>query len=114
MIVAAHARGNGPRAEGHQVVDNVACAAEPKTLALQPDDRHRRFGRNARHPTPQVLIDHQVADHQEGDAGKSGCQVGGAGSVEVRLLAPGPAQGRSSGRTVASSTSMIGISSTIG
>ncbi len=73
-----------PAAERRDVVRDVGGAAQPGVLRLEADDRDRRFRRDARHAPDDEAIEHDVADHEDGQAGKTPDQIAGAPGVEWR------------------------------
>ena len=69
--LADHAEQQRLGAEGAQVGGHVARAAERVALALDLDHGHRRLGRDALDPAPQVAVDHAVAEHGDAAAGEA-------------------------------------------
>ncbi|MCX6943176.1 MAG: hypothetical protein NT173_00165 [Opitutales bacterium] len=71
----------GDRAVGAQrgeVQGDVAGAAGRPGLAVHVDHRHRRLGRDARGITPDVAVEHQVADNKDAQARDFAEQAGQA------------------------------------
>ena len=68
-------------AERDDVVGDVGGAAEPLRLVVEADDRHRRFRRDPLDPADDELIEHQVADDQDGAAGEAIEQLSSAGQA---------------------------------
>ena len=73
-----------PAAERRDVVRHVGGAAEAGVLRLESDDRDRRLRRNPRHPSDDEAIEHDVADHEHGQAGKTPDQIAGTPGVDRR------------------------------
>jgi hypothetical protein len=70
------AAGGGAPAEGGDVADDVARSARSQLLARHVHDRHRCLRRDALHPPPHELIEHEVADDEHADA-REPAQEGG-------------------------------------
>ena len=58
-------------AERRDVVGDVGGAAEPVLFVIEPDDRHRGFRRDALHAAEHEVIEHEVADDEDGAAGEA-------------------------------------------
>ena len=54
-------------------------AAEPELVALELDHRHRRFGRDTVDPSVDEVIQHHVADDEDGSSGDPVEQRSGSG-----------------------------------
>ena len=67
-------------AEGGQVAHDVSGAARQRDLAVDRQDRHRRFLADAGHLAIGVAVEHHVADHQHVGMGQTPNRRG-----EVRL-----------------------------
>ena len=52
-------------AERDEVCQHIRRPAQMHRLAPHIHDRHRRFGRDARHFAPHKLVQHQVAEHHD-------------------------------------------------
>ena len=52
-------------AERRDVVRDVGGAADAIRLVIEGDDRHRRFGRDARHAADDERVEHRVADDED-------------------------------------------------
>ncbi len=55
-------------AERRDVVGDVGGAAEPVLLVIEPDDRHRGLRRDPLHAAEHEVIEHEVADDEDGAA----------------------------------------------
>ncbi len=56
-------------AERHDVAGHVRGPAKPELLAVELHDWDRRFGRNPRDASVHEVVQHQVADNEDGPAG---------------------------------------------
>ena len=82
-------------AERGDVVRHVGRAAQAELVAVEPDDRHRRLGRNAIDAADQEVVEHDVADDGDAAAGEarrarlargtSGQRRGGVGVTAVAV-----------------------------
>jgi hypothetical protein len=76
VVVADHADQHRPAAQGRDVAGHVAGPAQHHRLALDGDHRHRRLGRDAVDRPIDEAVQHHVAQHQHGGAGKGSRQLG--------------------------------------
>ena len=84
--VASHgAEKRGVHAERGKIASHVGGAAGHEALALEIQHRDRRFGRDARHATPDELIEHHVADYEETRPDGGGMKLAGAARGESGL-----------------------------
>ena len=78
------AAGRHLAAEGAQVVDHVGRAAEAAALGRHLHDRNRCLGRDALHRAPDEVIEHEIAGHEDTDAGEAADD--GAAAVSDRRV----------------------------
>ncbi len=83
-----------------QIAQHVAGAAEAPLLALDMQDRDRRFRRNAFHPAADVVIEHDVADAENTRAAQGLDQGDGVG-VRGRAHGTGSCSCPDEGRNLA-------------
>jgi hypothetical protein len=76
VVVADHAHQHRPAAQRRDVAGHVAGSAQHHRLALDGDHRHRRLGRDAVDRAIDEAVQHHVAQHQHGGAGKGSRQLG--------------------------------------
>jgi hypothetical protein len=85
FVVPDHADQDRRGTESGQIGRNVARAAQGVTLALDFDHGHRRFVRDPLDASPDVAIEHEIAQHEHaapregGDAGAQRFERGGCG-----------------------------------
>ena len=61
-----HADEQAARAEAGEIARDVAGAADHLLLAPHSEDRHRRLRRHPRHLAIDEVVEHEVADAQDG------------------------------------------------
>jgi hypothetical protein len=69
LVVADHAEETRLRAQRCDVVRDVGSGADALFFARDPDDRDRRFGRDAFDRAVPVAVEHRVADDQHAGLG---------------------------------------------
>ena len=66
LVVARDADERRAPAERHDVRRGVGGAARHRPPAAEADNRHGRFGRDPRRVAVEVLVQHEVADDEDG------------------------------------------------
>src|SRR6266550_2468256 len=64
-VIADYANYATTRAQSNDIREHVRRAAEMRRLALNVDDRHWRFGRDAAYVAPNKFIQHHIAQHDD-------------------------------------------------
>ena len=62
VVIADHTKNFRGHAQRGQIAGDVGRAAGHETFALEFNNRHGRFGRNARDVAPNELVEHHVAE----------------------------------------------------
>src|SRR5206468_3984716 len=75
-VVARDADERRAPAERHDVRRGVGGATRHRAPAAEADDRYRRFGRDPRRVAVEVLVQHEVADDEDGLVRKTDEQIG--------------------------------------
>ena len=69
LVVLNAAGGDGLRPKRHEIERDVGPGPGRVGVALDVHNGHRRLGRNARGIAPDVVIQHDVPDHQDAQTG---------------------------------------------
>src|SRR3954469_18702590 len=64
-ILTDHANYRSTCTKSDEVCEHIRGAAEVNRLATHIDNRHRRFGRDARYVAPHKLVEHHVAEDED-------------------------------------------------
>ena len=69
LVVAEEAGNGGLGPERGEIERHVGRAARAVAVALEVDDGHGRLGRDALRVTPDVVVEHHVADDEDAEFG---------------------------------------------